>query len=157
MKALLFPKAYLSASSTRTSVALLALRLLVGVAFVLHGSGKIASPFGWMGPDAPVPGIFQALAALSEFGGGIALILGLLTPLASLGLISTMTVAALTHVSRGDSFVGGYELALVYLVIAVLLLLVGPGRFSADMAIFGKKDVETGSTPAAKERRASIA
>jgi len=127
MKALLFP-----VTSTRTSTTLLLLRLTVGVAFLAHGFGKIQNPFAWMGPDAPVPALFQFLAALSEFGGGIALILGLLTPLAALGLISTMAVAVLTHLAKSDGFVGGYELALVYLVTSTLLLVQGPGRFSLD-------------------------
>lgn len=135
MKALFFPKLEQGTLDSRVSAALLALRLIVGIAFITHGAGKIVNPFGWMGPDAPVPGFFQALAALSEFGGGIALIFGLLTPLASLGLISTMVVAVLVHVGKGDGFVGGYELASVYLIAAIALLLAGPGRFSVDFAI----------------------
>ena len=48
----------------------------------------------------------HALAALSEFGGGLAYILGLLTPLAALGILSTMTVAFTKHAfERGDPFV----------------------------------------------------
>ncbi|KYF71467.1 MULTISPECIES: DoxX family protein [Sorangium] len=125
------------------SAALLALRVVTGIAFIFHGWGKIQNPFGWMGPGAPVPGFLQALAALSEVGGGLAWILGLLTPLASLGIAATMAVAVLSHVTRGDPFfaMGGasYEIASVYLCIALVLLLVGPGRFSADAAIFGRK------------------
>ncbi|WP_437681014.1 DoxX family protein [Sorangium sp. So ce131] len=127
------------------SAALLALRVVAGVAFIFHGFGKIQAPFSWMGPTAPVPGFLQALAALSEFGGGIAWILGLLTPIASLGIASTMAVAVWMHaVVRGDPFFakgggGSYEPAAVYLVVALVLFFVGPGRFSADAAIFGRK------------------
>src|SRR3989338_11516043 len=102
------------------STALLLLRLIVGAAFVLHGWGKIQHPFGWMGPEATIPGVFQFLAAISEFGGGLAWILGLLTPIASLGIGCTMTVAVYMHlIVRQDPFVnrtGGssYEPALVY-------------------------------------------
>jgi putative oxidoreductase len=138
MKTLLFPKLDLTTSSPRVSAALLAVRLLAGFAFLLHGWGKITNPFGWMPPEAPVPGILQALAALAEFGGGLAWILGLLTPLASLGLIVTMAVAASFHIMKGDAFVGGYELALVYGAISLLLLLAGPGRFSVDAFIARK-------------------
>ena len=144
MKALFFPRISQDTSSTRVSTALLLLRLIVGVAFIAHGAGKIAAPFSWMPPEAPVPGILQALAALSEFGGGIALILGLLTPLASLGLIVTMAVAAVFHIGKGDGFVGGYELALVYLVASIVFLLVGPGRFSVDAKIASARKSETG-------------
>jgi putative oxidoreductase len=138
MKALFVPPFRLALSSNRVSVALLLLRLIIGVAFLQHGYGKILSPFNWMGPEAPVPGIFQGLAAFSEFFGGFALLLGLLTPLASLGILFTMVVAVATHVMKGDPFVQGYELAAVYLAISAALLLAGPGRFSVDYAIAKK-------------------
>lgn len=125
------------------SVGILLLRLASGLAFMFHGYGKIQKPFSWMGPDASVPGFFQALAAVSEFWGGLAWILGLLTPLASFGLACTMTVATWMHaIVRKDPFVGrggSYELALVYLCVALLLLLAGPGRFSVDRVLFGEK------------------
>lgn len=124
---------------------LLLIRVVAGAAFAMHGWGKIQTPFSWMGPDAFAPGIFQALAAVSEFGGGIAWALGLLTPLASFGILCTMAVAAYMHaVMNGDPFVsskGGpaYELAAVYLSIALLFIAMGPGRVSADRAIFGAR------------------
>jgi putative oxidoreductase len=131
--------------STPTSAVLLILRLVSGAAFMLHGWGKIKDPFGWMGEDAFAPGIFQSLAAISEFGGGLAWILGALTPLASFGLACTMTVAVYMHaVMSGDPFVsmtGGasYELASVYLCIALLFIVAGPGRFSVDRQVFGAR------------------
>lgn len=130
----------------RFSAALLLLRLVAGLAFVYHGYGKIQNPFDWMGPQAGTPGILQALAALSEFGGGIAWMLGLLTPLASFGLACTMAVAIHMHaIVLGDPFVpqgpgGSYELASVYLCVSILFLLIGPGSFSLDRLVFGKKD-----------------
>jgi putative oxidoreductase len=133
------------AHSTFADVALLMLRVVAGLAFMLHGWGKIQNPFGWMGPDAWAPGVFQALAALSEFGGGLALVFGLLTPLASLGIASTMAVAFYFHaIMRADPFVakgGGssYELAVVYFCIAFLLIAMGPGRLSLDRAFFGPR------------------
>jgi putative oxidoreductase len=124
------------------SVGLLLLRVVMGVAFMFHGWPKIQNPLGWMGPEAPVQGILQALAALAEFGGGMALIVGLLTRLASLGIMSNMIVAlGMVHLPHGDPFVsrtGGrsYELAAVYLACAVLFVLLGPGRFSGDAILF---------------------
>jgi putative oxidoreductase len=50
----------------------------MGTAFLFHGWSKIQNPFGWMGPQSCMPGILLALAALSEFGGGLALIVGFL-------------------------------------------------------------------------------
>jgi putative oxidoreductase len=130
---------------TAASFALLLLRLIVGTAFVIHGSQKIQNPLAWMGPESPVPGLFQFLAAISEFGGGIAWILGLLTPLAALGVGCTMTVAVFMHsMVLHDPFVnltGGrsYELASAYLCIAVLILVLGPGKFSLDEKVFGER------------------
>jgi putative oxidoreductase len=139
----------------RVSAGLLPLRLVAGLAFLFHGYGKIQAPMSWMGPEAKVPGVLQALAAVSEFAGGAAWILGLLTPLFSLGLACTMTVATLMHaVVLRDPFVaqgpggGSYELASVYLCVAILLLLAGPGRFSADRAIFGEKGHDPTPIPA---------
>jgi len=127
----------------RTSLGLLALRGVAGAAFIFHGWPKIQNPTGWMGPDPGVPGFLVAAAAVAEFGGGIAWILGALTPLFSLLLIGTMGYAAfIVHIPRGDPFVSltppSYELALVYLAVAVLLLLAGPGRLSVDYCLFGR-------------------
>ena len=132
------------AQSLRTSTGLLIIRVLAGVAFIYHGYDKILDPFGWMGDDAPFPALLLALAALSEFGGGIAWILGVLTPLASLGLACTMAVATwFLAVVREAPFVasGGssYELAAVYLAVALLLLLSGPGKLSLDAVLFRRR------------------
>ncbi len=132
--------------STWGDVALLLLRLVGGAAFMLHGWGKIQHPFNWMGPESPVPGFFQLLAAVAEFGGGLAWILGLLTPLASLGIAVTMAVAFSFHAFvLHDPFVasgpgqGASEPAALYLMVALVLMTIGPGRFSADRQIFGPR------------------
>ena len=89
------------------SLGLLVLRLVMGAAFLFHGWPKIQNPFGWMGPEATMPSVLQSLAALSEFGGGVALILGLLARLACLGIGGTMVVALATvHFPRKHPFVG---------------------------------------------------
>lgn len=130
---------------TSGSTALLLLRLIAGSAFMIHGWGKMQAPFAWMGPDAPVPGLFQFLATLSEFGGGLAWILGLLTPLGSLGIWFTMTTAVCTHfLVFKDPFVSlagarSAELPSVFWAVSLVLMFVGPGRFSLDMKIFGAR------------------
>lgn len=128
------------------SLAMLALRLMAGSAMIAHGWGKIQAPMSWMPETSGVPGIFQLLAAIAEFGGGIAWIFGLLTPLASFGMLCTMIVATLLHaVILGDPFfnlTGGAsaEPAAVYLVISLVLMAVGPGRFSLDLKVFGPRN-----------------
>jgi putative oxidoreductase len=150
----------------RTAVALLLLRVVTGSALFLHGLQKmVRGPFGWMGPDSWAPPFLQFLAAFSECFGGLALIVGLLTPLAALGITATMAVAAfVVHVPRGDPFVrlpggpeaaplldlpaslvqaggrgGSWELAAMFLAAAIVLLLAGPGRYSLDAALFSRK------------------
>ena len=89
--------------SAGANLTLLVMRVVAGLAFVLHGWPKIQNPFGWMGSDAFAPGPLQALAALSEFGGGLCWILGFLMPLSSLGIGCTMVVAVYMHaIVRGD-------------------------------------------------------
>ncbi len=131
-------------ASRSLSICLLGLRLLIGVAFVLHGWGKIQGPFNWMPQESGVPAILQFLAALSEFGGGLSLIIGLVVPLSMLGLGATMAVAVVMHgFVWGHPFVssggGSYELPLVYLALCIFFGVVGPGRYALDHKIFSKE------------------
>ncbi len=125
------------------AVGLLFLRIFVGYAMAVHGSGKIQNPLGWMGPSGP-PGILQALAAISEFGGGLALIFGALFPLACLGIMCTMFVATMGNLGKGEPLLaagGGdsSEMSALYFVIALALFLTGPGLLSFDYFVFGRK------------------
>jgi len=144
------------------SFGLLVLRIVTGAAFVMHGLGKIKSPeglvepslaFHWMDkmPDAP-PGPIQALAIVAELGGGTALILGFLTPLAALLIAGTMVVAlAKVHLPHGDPFVsvGGasFEPAAGYLAQMIMFLLVGPGVLSVDALLFRRKSISSAGSP----------
>src|SRR5919106_6345705 len=87
-------------------VALLLGRFVMGLAFVLHGWPKMQNPTGWMNAmgGSAVPSFLQVLAAVAEFGGGIALILGLLTPIAAVGIICQMVGALLlVHLQQGHA------------------------------------------------------
>lgn len=125
-----------------TNWTLLILRLAIGIAFMLHGWPKVQHLTSWMGTALPAP--LQAAAAIAEFGGGLGLALGFLTPLSALGIVVTMLAAmAIVHFPAKHPFVsatGGEssELALVYLAIALHLLANGPGAFALDR-ILGKK------------------
>lgn len=137
--------AYPLFATGRTALGLLVLRIVGGVAMAHHGWKKIQSPTTWMdGMDTPAAAPLQALAAVSEFVGGIALAIGLMTPLCCLGILATMAVALEHHIGRGDPFVikgtakGTWELAAVHASIATSVLFAGPGRWSLDFFLFGR-------------------
>jgi len=129
------------------SWALLSLRVIWGIVLVAYGLPMLKNPFHWMDMAEPsgFPGILQALGALSVFGGGLAIISGFLTPLASLGLAFSMGVALVIHIANGKPFMKEkpddpgvtYEASLVYLAIAIMFIFVGPGRLSLDYLLFG--------------------
>ena len=136
---------YSDALGRPNSFGVLVLRLVMGTAFLFHGWPKIQHPFGWTGPDADMPGVLQSLAALSEFGGGLALILGLLDPgLPASGLggrcfLHWRPCIFRTVIRSWENLVRlVFELPAVYLAFALLLLLVGAGRFSLDALLFSK-------------------
>jgi putative oxidoreductase len=131
------------------SLGLLVLRIIMGAAFILHGWPKIQNPTAWLPATNPTPAIFQAMAAVAEFGGGIALVLGVLTRVAAIGLLITMAVAIFTfHLPQSHAFVTldgspSWELAGIYCACSLLLLFSGGGRFSLDALLFGRGELDT--------------
>ena len=128
--------------------ALLALRIAIGIIFILHGWGKL---FG----NAPgmtaftgmvgmlgflLPTVFAYAAALSEFLGGIAVLLGVCTRVAA-GLIGIVMIVALVIVKKFSFPAADVDLSL--LAITIALALMGAGRYSV-MGMM-KKDGESRS------------
>ncbi len=119
---------------------LLILRIGIGVAFICHGFPKLAAgPEAWVriggalsftGITFALP-VFGFMAALSEFLGGLFLVLGLFTRPACFFLFCTMVVATLMHLNAGDPFMK-YSHALEAAILFFSLLFIGPGKFSLD-------------------------
>jgi len=123
-------------------LALLALRIVLGVIMVAHGSGKV---FGGMSKHVGLvqhlglPGWMAYLSAAAEFGGGILLIAGLLTRLSALAVLIDMMVAiAKVHWKNGLRGQGGYEFPLALAAIAFALVFLGAGPISLDAIFFGR-------------------
>lgn len=126
---------------------LLVLRLIWGTVIVFYGWPMVKNPLHWMdmgGKPSGFPSFLQAIGALTIFGGGIAIIVGFLTPLAALGLAGAMAVALSLHLANNEPLIKqspdapgeSYEASLVYLAIAVLFLFVGAGNLSLDSLLF---------------------
>lgn len=143
---------------------LLILRLVGGGLAVAHGWGKVVSLSAGQGErfiagvaelGFPAPGLFGWAAALSEFVGGLCVMLGLATRVAAALAAFTMAVAAFArHKAHLQLFAnlglleatpdmlkawGNPELALVYLAAFLAIALIGPGRFAFDAMLGGKK------------------
>ena len=136
-------------NSTRLAVGLTILRVIVGTVFVVHGYDKLFNS-GILGVTgfftqvgAPLPGVTAPLVSILEFGGGIALILGLLTPFVAVLLAADMLGALfLVHLPAGFVVAnGGYEFVLTLLGASLALALTGPGAYALD-ALFGQKRSE---------------
>ena len=116
---------------------LLVLRLGVGVMFLFHGWPKLmggpvkwealGTAMGYLGIHV-IPVFWGLMAALSEFFGGVCLILGVVFRPACLLLLGTMAVAATMHLQRGDGLqVASHAIELGFVFFG--LLFIGPGRF----------------------------
>ncbi|MBS3117791.1 DoxX family protein [Candidatus Woesearchaeota archaeon] len=126
----------------KKGIALLILRVVVGVIFIAHGYVKLFGGIpGFTGLLTNIGVPFPALAAwalaILEFFGGIAILLGILTKLASTLLAMDMAVALFTVHLKNGFFIqdGGIELVFLLLGATSSLALLGSGRWSLKMVI----------------------
>ena len=122
------------------NIGLLILRVGIGIMFMCHCFPKLtAGPEVWIKLGGALstmdinfaPTFMGFMAAISEFGGGLLLVLGMFTRPACFFLLITMVVAMLMHIRSGDPFVK-YSHALESAILFFSLLFIGPGKISLD-------------------------
>ncbi len=128
-------------------LALIALRIVVGLGFAAHGAQKLFGSFGGHGIDGTAgffeqiglrPGRAHAIGAgTAEFAGGLLIAAGLVTPFAAAALIGVMVAAVLTVHLKNGFFVteNGYEYNLTLAAVLFALAGIGAGEWSLDNAI----------------------
>jgi putative oxidoreductase len=130
-------------TSTRQDIALLLFRLGVGATLAAHGAQKLFGWFGGGGLEGTSQGMkamgflppkaSAVLAGVGETVGGLALALGLATPVGGAAAASTMAAAGAVHRPSGFfATQGGFEYTGVLALAGAAVAISGPGRFSLD-------------------------
>ena len=138
-------------------LALLLLRVSLGWLFILHGYPKITHLRRWA-ESLKTPVFLCFLSAASMLGGGIFLIIGFLTLLATLPILCSMIFAIYLHITGSKPFVAqdpylipeeqyqgalgqgeppSWVKAFMYCVMLIAIAVLGPGAYSLDALIFG--------------------
>jgi putative oxidoreductase len=117
-------------------LALLVLRIVLGVIMIGHGYPKV---FGGIHKHVELvaslgmPGWMAYLSAAAEFLGGILVILGLFTRCSAIAItIDLVVVIAKVHWKNGLLGNGGYQLPLALAAIAFALIFLGSGPIALD-------------------------
>ena len=131
----------------QADLALAFVRTALAWIFIYYGAGKLFGAFNGPGIHQTAlyfsntahlhpGGLFAVLGGLIEFGGGIALALGLASRLAGLALFGDMVMAMITvtwaNGINSETLTPGYELNMALGVLALVVVAFGAGRFSID-------------------------
>ena len=152
---------FLRSSHNHADIGLTLIRIITGIVFAMHGGQKlfvygfdgVTGAFTQMG--IPMAAVAGPAVALLEFFGGLALIFGLLTRFAGLGLAVNMLGAIFfVHAKAGFFLPNGYEFVLTLFGAAASLAIAGAGRYSVDALIARRSDELNASQPAVVRRAA---
>ncbi len=127
-----------------TDLALLVLRVAVGVVIFMHGAmklgwvgkgGSVAGTGGWFDSLGMKPGLFWAtVSVVAEAGGGALTVLGLGGPIGP-GIVAAdlVVVTIVAHLAKGFwAHQGGWEFPVPLAAGAFAVALIGNGRWSFD-------------------------
>lgn len=136
-------------AASMDSLALLLIRLPLGVIFFAHGSQKLLGLFGGSGLTGTlrhfevhlgIPPLLALLAILAEFAGGLGVLCGLFTRVSACGIAVTMAVAMYkVHWVNGfflSARGNGIEYTLALFGMALALVVAGGGSWSLDRMIW---------------------
>lgn len=144
--------------NTDTDYSLTLARVTLGLVLLPHGAQHMLGwlggygfkgTLGWMTGTLGFPAPLAALAITVEFLAPFALILGLLSRPAALGIVGLMIGALSTHVSNGffmnwfgqlQAGQEGFEYHIVVIALASVVLLQGSGAWSVDRLLAGSRD-----------------
>ena len=144
-------------SKTNDSAAPLLARLTLGLVMFPHGAQKALGWFGGYGFSGTmnfftgtmhIPTVFAFLAIAAEFAGSLALIAGVFSRVAALGIAAVMTVAIVTAHAANGFFMNwygnqkgeGFEYHLLALGLALIVIVSGAGKASVDRIIASRAD-----------------
>lgn len=129
---------------TAPSYAILVARIFLGLLIARHGAQKFFGWFGGAGWENTVkyfveglhlPYLILVLVALFEFGGGLLLVLGLISRYAALMVFCVIAGALIkVHIPQGDNI----ELHLLYMGLIITVFIHGGGSYSLDRKLFNK-------------------
>ena len=118
-------------------VVFMGLRSVIGAIFIAQGISKFGEGFvGFLTGPLGLPAEMQIPIALAELIPGILLVFGVLSRI-SASLISIIMLGAIFMVKGASAITGkgGVELDLILLAVALVIMIVGPGRISFAQAI----------------------
>ena len=133
-----------------SDLALAGVRIALAWIFIYYGAGKLFGAFNGPGLHNTAlffsntahlhpGGFFAVLGGVIEFGGAIAMALGLGSRLAGLALFGDQVMAMITvtwvNGINSESLTPGYEFNLALAVMALVIVFLGPGRVSIDALI----------------------
>lgn len=132
----------LDAARPGLDAGLLILRLVLGLTMASHGAQKL---FGWFGGGGlagtgkmfeqagfPNGKLMAGIAGLCEGGGGLAVAIGLATPLAGAALFGTLINILVVDWGHGFFAPQGIEYETLLTAGALAVTLAGPGRIAVD-------------------------
>lgn len=117
-------------------LALLILRVVLGIIMIYHGWPKVTNLGGTIegmaGMGVPAPAVAAIFATVAEVVGGLLMVLGAFTDIAGLMFaIDMLGAITFVHAKNGFSVAkGGIEWPLLLVAAALAIALAGPGRYA---------------------------